>query len=274
MTHKPPDGQRFDLHLHTELSDGRYPVDETLERCAAAGLEVVALTDHDLATTADPGPQMVGGRRLHVIHGAEVSGVHEGREYHLLVYFPGEAPTGFRAFCEEQMKLRAARYDAAVEAIGLPGIAPPPEGAHEGQRAVTRHHLARAVVEAGHAPTLQQAFRDHAHDGNVPRMDTPFLECIRVARAHGGVASWAHPPVRAVEKFLPDFVAAGLQGLEGLRPGLTRSDRLAYKRAAKKHGLLLTGGSDWHGWPGLDLGLFHVRPHEVCAFTDALAAAA
>lgn len=266
---------RFDLHLHTQRSDGRFDADEVLRRCAAGGLEVVALTDHDLATELQPGVHDIDGHQLRLLAGAEVSGTHEGREFHLLVYFPGEVPIGFRDFCRMQCQARAERFDHAVRSLGLEGISGPDAAAVRGERALTRHHLARALVEAGHVPSTGDAFArylDHRH-GHVPVLGLSFVEAIRVARAFGGLTSWAHPPLQSVRDHLSTFVEAGLQGLEAVRPRVNAKARKHYKKAAKRHGLFLTGGSDWHGWRDPALGLFQVHAHEIAGFVDALQAA-
>ncbi len=271
----PQRNQLFDLHMHSDRSDGRFSPEEVLERAVEGGLQVVALTDHDLIGAVDPGLHRIGTRDLHVLAGAEISGTHDGREFHLLVYFPGEPPAGFVDFCSDQVKARARRYDAAVHNIALPGVASSPESARDGHLALTRLHLARALVDAGHADDLGDAFARYASHENVPRLDLPFTECIRIARGFGGVTSWAHPPKEAVLAHLDAFVEAGLQGLEGLRPALKRADRKFYKQAAKRHGLFLTGGSDWHGWhPSQRLGLFQLRGADVAGLLEALEAAA
>lgn len=267
---------RFDLHLHSLRSDGRFAPEEVLRRCARAGLDVVALTDHDLANDIPPGDHPIEGRTLRVIAGAEISGVHEGREQHLLVYFPGEVPAAFRAFCAEQCRLRAQRYAVAVENLALAGLPPPDEAARRGDTALTRHHLARHLVAGGHVATVRDAFARYLADGfgHVPPITLQFLDAIRLARSHGGITSWAHPAVALLEAHLPAFTAAGLQGLEALRPGVSSDARHRYRSAARRYGLVLTGGSDWHGWADEhDLGLFRVEAREIAPLVDLLLAA-
>ena len=262
--------RRFDLHLHTNRSDGRYEPDDVLARCARSKLDVVALTDHDLAAPIAPGPHEIDGHTVHVIAGAEVSGQHDGREFHLLVYFRDEVPEGFRAFCRQQMQGRAERYEQAVRSLDLPGLDGPDDAARRGERSITRLHLAKAVVEAGHAKHLRDAFHTFRQTDAVPRIALPFTEAIRIAREHGGITSWAHPPVRFVKEYLDTIRAAGLQGLEAHRPRVSTKDRRTLKKLAKRHGLVLTGGSDWHGWNGHELGLFHVTRYELEPFLELL----
>lgn len=272
---------RFDLHLHSLRSDGRYEPMEVLSRCARGGLDVVALTDHDLPTELAPGLHEIEGRTLRVIAGAEISGVHvdargTAREHHLLVYFRGEVPQGFRDFCTEQCKARARRYEAAMQRLALPGIEPPTEEARRGESALTRHHLARQLVTHGHVTNLRDAFSRYLGEshGLVPPIELSLVEALRVAHAYGGITSWAHPPISLLDETLPELVAHGLMGIEGLRPQLSSADRHKYKSAARRHGLLLTGGSDWHGWgDDGDLGLFRVEGREIAAFVERLNAA-
>lgn len=267
-------GTRFDLHLHSARSDGRFEVDEVLRRCALGGLDVVALTDHDLPPDLTPGPREVEGRPLHLLGGAELSGTHQGREHHLLVYFPGAVPAGFAAFCADQCRARARRYAEAVQRLDL-GLTAPDDAAERGDRSLTRYHLARELWERGHVGHVREAFARYLGDGRgiVPPIEVTFPEAIAVARAHGGVTSWAHPPVELLEPFLRAFVDAGLQGLEGLRPAVSSADRRKYKSAARRFGLFLTGGSDWHGWGDEgELGLFRVEARDIEPFLAQLAA--
>lgn len=268
-------GARFDLHVHTTRSDGAFSLDEVLERCVAGGLDAVAITDHDLVGELDTELRLVDGRELALIAGAEVTGQHDGHEFHLLVYFPGAVPQGFRDFCTAQSAGRAERYAEAVVNLGVE-LPPPGEAARRGEKAVTRFHLAKALVEAGHAAHIGDAFARYldAEHGLVPRLELSFVDAIRIARGFGGVTSWAHPPLDAFTRYIATFAEAGLQGVEALRPGLDRTARRTYNKACKRHGLFATGGSDFHGWtrPG-DLGLHSVRKHELKAFLEALAAA-
>ncbi len=267
---------RFDLHMHSDRSDGRFSPQEVLARCARGGLDVVALTDHDLGTDLAPGWHTVEDRRVYVLAGAEVSGMHDGREYHLLVYFPGEIPQGFRELCREQCLERAARYQEALRRIDLPGLPEATQPALRGDTALTRLHLARGLVQAGHASHVREAFSRFLAEAhrNVPPLSLPFTDAIRLSRAFGGITSWAHPPLPAVDAHVDALAAAGLQGLEALRPMVTSDERRRYRQVASRLGLFLTGGSDWHGWtePG-DPGLFRVQAREISDFVDVLLAA-
>ena len=270
-----PSRARFDLHMHTSHSDGKYAPEEVLQKAALGGLDVIAITDHDLIGAIEPGVHEVDGRRVHVIAAAEISGEHDGTEFHLLVYFPGAIPEGFQLFCEAQCRARAARYTEALGRIGKDGMLPPGPEAVQGNRSLTRLHLARALVAGGHARHISDAFSRFVGDrsGNVPSLALPMTKAIEIARSFGGVTSWAHPRVASVKNHLGTFLDAGLQGIEGLRPRLGSRDRGNLRRDARRHGLFLTGGSDWHGWVDEDLGLFSLSQSDLGDFMDCLAAA-
>jgi hypothetical protein len=262
--------------MHTDRSDGRYSPDEVIKRCFDGNLDVVAITDHDLATPLPTGVHHRGEQQLTVLGGAEISGQHEGQELHLLVYFPRDIPKDFVAFCERQSQERAQRYQTALERLDLPQSLSPSDEAMRGHRALTRHHLARHLVASGRASDLRDAFAtyiDHRH-GNIPKIQLPFVEAIRQARAFGGVTSWAHPPTRHLDAFLDDFVSAGLQGLEGLRPHMSPKNRKTIRNRARRCKLFMTGGSDWHGWRDADPGLFWVDRYDLKGFLGALQAVA
>lgn len=262
------DPGRLDLHLHTDRSDGRLPPEELLARLARGRLDIVALTDHDLPNPIPAGVHELEGHAVRVLAAVELSGAHEGREQHLLVYFPGEMPVDFRAFLVGRAQSRADRYDAAVDALGIDGLPRADAAARAGERALTRHHLFRELWSRGHIRDAREGWALLARV--VPLIDLPFVEAIRRARAAGALTSWAHPVLEEAQRHVATFVAAGLHGLEGARPALDRRTRNGLKTLAKKHGLVLTGGSDWHGWGGPDPGLFAVCGERAREFLDRL----
>lgn len=257
---------RIDLHCHTDHSDGRFPPLEVVERAVANGLEVLALTDHDLPPPLPPGRVETASGALRVIAATEVSGTHEGREYHLLVYFPGEMPPAYAAWLRTRAASRAVRYDAALDALGAHDVPRAAAEARAGERALTRHHLARALVDAGRAKNFSAAMRVLVETPVVPPIDVGYLEAIRVAREAGGFPSWAHPPLAAATQHAGTFARAGLLALEGLGTRRDRSTRNGLHRLASKHGLLLTGGTDWHGWMDGPLGLYGLPDEHAFAF--------
>jgi predicted metal-dependent phosphoesterase TrpH len=230
---------------------------------ADGGIDVLALADHDLPPALRPGAHEVGGKTVRVLASAEVSGAHEGDELHLLVYFPGAPPPEAIRFLRERAVGRAQRFDEAAARLALPGRAPPE--ARAGARSLTRFHLAAALAESGRVKRPADAWPLLQRD-NVPLIEFTFLDAIRLARSWGALTSWAHPALADANRFLPAFVAAGLQGIEVCRPGLPKPTRNGLKRLAKRFDLLVTGGSDWHGWWAGKLGDFRFEGEQADRF--------
>ena len=241
---------RADLHLHTLGSDGLLEPVELVRRCAEGGLDLIAITDHDLPPALPAGPQQVQGRWIWLLHGAELTATHRGAEIHILVYFPGQMPEDFKSFLVSRARARAGRYADLRTLLALPGLPPADEAAVNGQRALTRQHMARALVAGGHARHPADAWARvlNAPSARIPPVDLSAEEAIGVARQAGGITSWAHPDPDFAKEELGALAGHGLQGLEACRPRLSLEARSRLLRLAHQHKLLVTGGSDWHGW--------------------------
>ena len=267
-----PRRARFDLHMHSLASDGRLSAEALLLACARGGLDVVSITDHDLPPTLPAGWCWRAGRWIRLIHGVELSGLHRDQEHHLLVYFPGEMPESFRGFVRERAIARARRYDRVAASLELPRSVWADQAAYRGERALTRHHLAQALVTSGLVPNFKSAFTHYLafRHGHVPRVDISLVELIDASRAAGGLCSWAHPPLAWAREWLDELVSAGLQGIEVTRPSLGTRGRGVLGRMAHRHRLVVTGGSDWHGWQGGQIGNFTFPLREARPFVRAL----
>lgn len=254
--------------MHTDLSDGRLGPHEVLARCLEGRLDVVAITDHDLPPHLPHGDLELGGRRIRVVHAAEVSGMHEGSEQHLLVYFRGLMPLGFRRFLRDRARARAHRHDEARRRLGLDGLEPADAAARAGLRALTRHHLSVDLVRAGHARNLFDAYDRFtgARRGLVPDVDVSFVQAIQAARDHGGLPVWAHPDPALATRVVGSFARAGLRGIEVWRARGERGHHRRLGKLAASWKLIPTGGSDFHGWGDGRLGDFAIDGHQAAAF--------
>jgi predicted metal-dependent phosphoesterase TrpH len=240
-----------------------------LARAFRGGLDVLALSDHDLPPSLRAGLHEADGRTLRVLAAAEVSGNHDGREFHLCVYFPGDMPPDFARWLRGRARERAARYDEAVARIGAPLPAAGAD-AHAGERSLTRYHLAAALLESGHCRNHQQAFDVLGGSRNVPLITLPFVEAIRTAREAGAFTSWAHPAAADAQRYAAIFARAGLHGVEVYRPHVDRTHVRTVRRLCKTHGMLPMGGSDWHGWWQGELGDFAIPPEVAGEFLGRL----
>ena len=259
---------RADLHMHTTRSDGIHDPEDVLEACGAGKLDLVAITDHDIGPEIAPGWHCRADHRFYLVHGAEISGMHAGKEYHLLVYFPDVIPTAFRQLLAELCAARVARYDHAIEALRTQLSTRVEEqhlhstlsfadaDARRGKRSLTRTHLARGLLRCGVVRNFDEAFSQFLRNPDiVPPLSFDFCEAIVAAKAAGAFTSWAHPPIEAAQKYTPLFSRSGLDALEVIRPRASSKARKRLRQLAQANRLQVTGGSDSHGY-GKPLGQF------------------
>jgi len=267
---------RLDLHIHTTASDGDLPPQDVLARCEAARLDVIALADHD--TTA-------GVRRLNrlgvqgpiqVVPALEVSSTMDQRELHFLGFFVDPYADVVFRHEERAIRLREKRMQGMIQRLGDQGIEVTLEAvaavAGPDRTALSRPHLARALVGAGYVTTVPEAFDRYIGDGHPAFLPTSLLspeEAIELILDAGGIPVWAHPPEDRVESLLPRLVQAGLRGLEVYRPRHPARYTLRLEGLCRAWKLVVTGGSDWHGPDrGAELGDFFVTAEEVSALLE------
>lgn len=266
---------RLDLHIHSTASDGAW-TPAAVVQAAAGRLDVIALTDHDTLAGVERARSAALGMPLQVIPAVELSSAHRGRDVHILGYF---VDPDARALREHEVRAVGARERRMEEMIGrlrAQGVEVEMgavlTAAGPGGTTLGRPHLARALVEAGHADSVPDAFDrwiGDAHSAFVPAALVDPAGAVEVVRAAGGIPVWAHPPADLIDALLPPLVGAGLRGLETYRPraGPDRIGRL--ERTAQTAGLVVTGGSDWHTpEAGSELGDFHVTADELAAFLE------
>lgn len=250
---------RVDLHLHSTASDGLWSPAELVRQAAAAGIAVLALTDHD--STAGVGPACEAGREIgvRVLPAVEVTVWQNGQEWHLLGYGVDLHAAALQAFLAERRASRRRRLWAMLERLRAVGyllaeeeLTGRTEGASWG-----RAHLAAALVAQGLASSSKEAFRRYLSPGAptyVPPEPFPAPEALRILRASGAVPVLAHPLLQGVERSLPTLVEQGLQGLECYHPQHSPGVVDYFLHQARRYGLAATGGSDSHGpdLPGFD----------------------
>jgi hypothetical protein len=253
---------RIDLHAHSTASDGTDPPAELVKAAAAAGLDVIALTDHDTtAGWAEAVEALPAGLRL--IRGAEFSavapdGAGDRVPVHLLGYLFDPASPAITA---EQARLRderQARLRTMAERMAADGFPVDPDALLAGLPVDTpagRPHLARALMSAGVVSSVGEAFGRYLAPTSpyyAGRADTDIVAAVEMVRGAGGVAVLAHPfarnrgPVVGPEVIV-ELAAAGLAGIEVDHPDHTEEDRVALRELAAGLDLLTTGSSDYHG---------------------------
>jgi predicted metal-dependent phosphoesterase TrpH len=253
----------IDLHTHSTASDGTDTPEQLVAAAHRAGVDVLAITDHDTTGGWDAAAAALpSGMRL--VRGAEFSCVSPtGREerpvsVHLLGYLFDPAHPAIvaeQARLRDERVVRLARITEKMTADGYPVDVESvfelvPEGTSVG-----RPHLARALVAAGVVESVNDAFATLLHNGSpyyVPKADTPVERAIAMVRAAGGVAVFAHPLARrrgrVVEpSVIADLAVVGLGGVEVDHPDHAPEDRELLRELAAAHDLVTTGSSDYHG---------------------------
>ncbi len=247
-----------DLHLHTSASDGVLAPAELIDRVAGTTLQVIAITDHD-STDGVAGASRAAARHagLRVIPGVELGTDDGDAEVHLLGYFIECEDAAFQA---ELGRLRDGRIAAAREMVGRLrslGVGISWERVRElGGGAVGRPHIARAMIEAGHAASVQEAFKRYlgAYEVARVRRDKPTPAAgIDMIHAAGGACVLAHPQtVKGLPRIVEQLTDAGLDGIETFAPKYAGMERSRAVEIAGRHGLIATGGTDYHAQGSLD----------------------
>ncbi|MER5635791.1 PHP domain-containing protein [Kitasatospora sp. NPDC002227] len=253
---------RIDLHAHSNASDGTDSPAELVANAVAAGLDVVALTDHDTvsghAEAVEAVHALPEGSRLTLVPGAELSCHIGGISMHLLAYLFDPAEPAFAAERELVRTDRFRRGRAIVERcreLGAP-ISWAQVERIAGAGSVGRPHIASALVEAGVVETVSEAFTPQwlANGGraDVRKHETDPATAVRLVRAAGGVPVFAHPGAvkrgRTVsDQVIADLAAAGLGGLEVDHTDHDEAARTHLAGLAAELGLFTTGSSDYHG---------------------------
>ena len=246
----------IDLHLHTTASDGTYAPSELVHQARAAGLTIISITDHDTTSGSDAaaGPAREAGVEL--IPGIEISAVADGRDVHVLGYFINPGAAALRAFLDRQRADRVRRIAEMSDRLGALGcridVAPILADAGRG-RSVGRPQIAEALLNAGYVQTPDEAFaRFLNHNGSayVPRFGALPAEVVAIIHDAGGIASLAHPGPNALDHLIAPLAAAGLDAIEADHSDHDAPTRARYRALASQLGLLVTGGSDFHGPSG------------------------
>ena len=248
---------RIDLHSHSTASDGTQPPADVVRRAIAAGLDVLALTDHDTTEGLAAATEALDGR-LTLVPGMELSCRRDGMSIHLLVYLADQTHPDLAA---ELVLIRAARDDRAAAMVarlaelGVPiTLAQVEEVAAGG--VIGRPHIARALTDLGVIASPADAFTPEwigaGGRAQVRRHAPDPLHAVHLAKAAGGAAVLAHPKAAKRGRTIPDewiaeLAAAGLSGVETDHHDHTTEDRAHLRALATDLNLLITGSSDDHG---------------------------
>lgn len=248
----------IDLHLHTTASDGSLTPSALVARAAAAGLRIIAVTDHD---TLDGLPEARQAGTVHgvrVIDGVEITAVEDRRDVHMLGYFVDPANAELRDFLSAQRLDRLRRVRDIANRLALLGFPIDAEsllaeGARTPGRSIGRPQIAAALIAAGHARNREDAFDrllGNERPAYVARRGARPDDVIDIVRRAGGIVSMAHPALTKNDRIIPRLASAGLAALEARHSDQDALAEERYRALAAQHGLAVSGGSDFHGDTG------------------------
>jgi 3',5'-nucleoside bisphosphate phosphatase len=245
---------KADLHLHTTASDGRYSPEELVRMAASLGLEVIAITDHDSVNGIAPALKTAQSfPTLKVIPGVEIGTDVPHGEIHVLGYFINYVDTDLINKLAELRDSRKTRAQKMIAKLADLGIHIEWERVQEiaGSGSVGRPHIAQAITEKGYVQSHKEAFVKYiGREGPAyaERQKMTVEQVVEMVMKAGGLAVLAHPAdIENLEELIPRLQRVGLAGIEVYYGTYATKSMQYLASVAHKHGLIATGGSDFHG---------------------------
>jgi predicted metal-dependent phosphoesterase TrpH len=257
----------IDLHSHTDRSDGTFTPEQLIAEAKRVGLRALAITDHDTFAGYDTARPHAEAAGLELICGIELSTRYQGHSVHLLGYFLNALPSEeFRKWLDYMLEMRRDRNRRLIAKLQSLGVNITLDEVETVGRTLTgRPHFARVLVDKGYAKDIQNAFDlylDESARAFVQRQEVSMEEALERIRKCSGVPSLAHPVRVAknnwekLEGYAGDLAGSGLRAIEVYHSDHSPENVAFYKALAERHGLGMTGGSDFHGSvkPNIALG--------------------
>jgi predicted metal-dependent phosphoesterase TrpH len=243
----------IDLHVHTNASDGTLSPRQIVQEALARGVTLLGIADHDTVLGLPEGEAAAREVGITMVPAVELSVETETREIHVLGYFVEAENAELREVLSGIRERRNTRNDRILEQLKRVGAPIDPERLREiaGEGSVGRPHIALALVEAGHVVSPQEAFDRFLADGRpafVPRARLGLEEACGIIRKAGGLPVLAHPAKLGSACVWEEIVAVGIDGVEVYHSDHNARQEAALLAFAKEMSLLVTGGTDTHGW--------------------------
>lgn len=272
----------IDLHVHSDKSDGSLSPSDLVSYAIKQGVTAFALTDHDTVDGIDEAIQAAKGTSVTVIPGIELSTEYEGKDIHIVGLFIDKEEPAFRDKIQEFVDSRELRNQKMCQKLtehGLPITYEELKNAFPGS-VITRAHYARLMLEKGYIKSLKEAFERYIGDRGpcfIPREKITPEDGVRLILSAKGIPVLAHPLQygmgdERLQRLISRLKEAGLQAMEAVYCTHTPAEESKMKALAAKNGLLISGGSDFHGAakPGLELGTGYGRLYVPMEILDAL----
>ena len=261
------DPRIIDLHVHSKASDGTFTPTELVEEAKRAGLAAFALTDHDTTDGVAEAMTAAKAAGIELIPGVELSTEYEGTEVHVLGLYIDVNNAGLQKQMADFRDSRDNRNIYMLEKLRTEGFDITQEALEEKfpNAVITRAHIARYLLDQGYIPDMKTAFSEYIGDGcrcYVGRPKVTPMDAVDYILAAGGIPVLAHPVIYHMERpqlirMIREMKEHGLVGMEAIYSENTPADEQELKALARAEGLLITGGSDFHGTnkPDIRLGV-------------------
>jgi predicted metal-dependent phosphoesterase TrpH len=256
----------MDLHSHTTHSDGSASPAEVVAQAYAQGARAIAITDHDTVAGLAEGRAVAAQYGMEFVNGIEISASYSPGTMHILGYCLDPERKRLQAKLAELRHARETRNPqiaARLQSLGLK-LSYEEVAQVAGNKVVGRPHFARVLVDKGYAESIQDAFNRFLAKGAaayVAKAQLSPADSIALIHDAGGVAVLAHPyqmklaSLEETERVITWLIEIGLDGIEAIYSRHSPEDREMYSEIARCHGLLVTGGSDYHGTYKPDLSI-------------------
>ena len=264
------DHRIIDLHVHSTESDGTLTPKDLVAEAKKAGLAAFALTDHDTCQGVCKAMPLAASAGIELIPGIELSTDYHGKEVHIVGLYIDIENEQLLKKTAEYRKCRSERNALMVEALQKEGLSITMEElvAENPDCVITRANIARFLYEHGQIKSVREAFDRYIGDHckcYVGRLKVASTDAVRLIKEAGGTAILAHPLLYGLsntnlQKMIDELKPAGLDGLEAIYSTYTGEEQ-QMKRLARENGLLISGGSDFHGSNKPDIALGRGRGH-------------
>lgn len=259
-----------DLHMHTNFSDGKLSPEDLVTAARAAKLKYIAITDHDtvegICHLYEQG--FYPARGIRIIPGIEFSAHHPKHEIHILGYNIDIYHSELVEKLNDVVEARWLRFTKMVENLQQLGYAITEADVlklADTSKSISRSHIARVLVQKGFFPTVKSVFDEVLEKGKPAYVSHYRLEpqeIIHLIKAAGGTPVLAHPKLIHDDDLVESLLSMGIEGLEVFYPQHDAADTQRYMEMAVRHHLLISGGSDFHGFSTRypqQLGIFTVE---------------
>lgn len=256
----------IDLHVHSDASDGTLSPSHVVDLAVSRQLDAVALTDHDTIDGLAPALKAASGYPLELIPGIEMSCIYRGTEIHILGLYIDPHHPGLSQGLQDIRRIRTIRNQQMLQRFQEDGfaIAEADLTVLNPDTVITRAHFAKVLTEKGYTSSMKQAFDKYLQYGGRyccrKEETTPALAMALLTEA-GAFPILAHPMLyhmgyRQLEEMVIDLKALGLKGIEVYHSSNNQHESGILKQLAKRHHLLPSGGSDFHGSnkPDIEIG--------------------